>query len=239
MFSNEYSLVINIKILKNQHLYYMKKVLLLLLCTVMLHCYAQNSDFAENAITVKETIIYNDSTSGLSIILNNNMDATGFQFDLYLPKGFSFCYINTEKKGYSNVDIENHLSYNGHIINSMIQKDGALRVICFSLANKTFSVGESEAMVIPIKISSSIDSGEYPVVLKSIELSNAYGRNSQKIDSVSSKIYISRNVTEVQNIEFDHNKIDNQFIFTLSGQKTAKLKSGQIGIVGNKKVLIK
>ena len=110
----------------------------------------------------------------LSVRMKNTIEAQGYQFDLYLPEGVT---VATDEDGFVLAELstarttERKTDY----FNSSVQADGSLRVLCGSSKGYTFSGNDGEVAVITINLSSEMEEGEYPVILKNVRISD---RNS-------------------------------------------------------------
>ena len=94
----------------------------------------------------------------LSVKMNNVVEITCFQFDLYLPDGVT---IVTED-GEELIDLnQERTTYKKHTLSYMKQSDGAMRIVCNSGTNKVFSGNSGEVVTIVVKVSESIADGEH------------------------------------------------------------------------------
>ena len=107
----------------------------------------------------------------LSVRMKNTIEAQGYQFDIYLPEGVT---VATDEDGFVLAELstarttERKTDY----FNSSVQADGSLRVLCGSSKGYTFSGNDGEVAVITINLSSDMEEGEYPIVLKNIRISD-------------------------------------------------------------------
>ena len=97
----------------------------------------------------------------MPIRLHSEVDATGLQFDLYLPKGILFTSVN---KG--------TISKASHVVTSS-DKGGYTRVVLYSSKNEVFSAKEGVVLDISVDIDTALVSKDYDVLLKNIMVSDA------------------------------------------------------------------
>ena len=107
----------------------------------------------------------------LSIKMKNTIEAQGYQFDLYLPEGAT---IATDEDGFALAELstarttERKTDY----FNSSTQDDGSLRVLCGSSKGYTFTGTDGEVAVITINLSSDMEEGGHPIILKNVRISD-------------------------------------------------------------------
>lgn len=107
----------------------------------------------------------------VSVQMKNKTEFRGFQFDLYLPEGVSFALdddgfpiaeLSTERTTFKKTDY----------FNSVVQKDGALRILCNSTSGYSFSGNEGEVATITLNVSESLPEGTYQLKLANIKMSD-------------------------------------------------------------------
>ncbi len=109
------------------------------------------------------------TTAQLSLHMKNKARIRGFQFDLYLPNGITAAKNN---KGRIQASLnKNRLeSDDEHTLTVGEQADGAIRFLCGSQYDETFTGSDGEVMTLTVNIASGLASGDYPVTLKNIKL---------------------------------------------------------------------
>lgn len=129
----------------------------------------------ENVLFVKGGKGVAGLTTTLSLMLNNTIEAVGFQCDFYAPEktcvpkdedGFYMMDLSTERTTYSKTNL----------FETGLQADGAIRILCSSSKNYAFSGTTGEVATITLSLDKDIAPGEYPLVLKNIVISNPEGR---------------------------------------------------------------
>ena len=107
----------------------------------------------------------------LSIKMKNTIEVQGYQFDLYLPEGVSFA---TDEDGFvlAELSSERTTPKKMNSFDTAIQADGALRVLCGSSKGYTFDGTDGEVAIITLNIDENMEEGEYPLILKTVKLSD-------------------------------------------------------------------
>lgn len=107
----------------------------------------------------------------LSIKMKNTVEVQGYQFDLYLPESVT---IATDEDGFPMAELstERTTERKTDYFNCSMQSDGSLRVLCGSSKGYTFSGSDGEVAIITLTISSNIEEGEHPIIMKNIRLSD-------------------------------------------------------------------
>lgn len=160
--------------------------------------------FNSNKIIVEEdtdlasydNIVYIDKAEAivgqqvtLSLKMNNTIAPTGFQCDVYLPSG-----VEAAKDGdgfyLASLSTERTTTQKTNYFDSALQLDGALRVMCSSTKNYTFSGNDGEVATITVNIADTIEDGTYPLILKNIVISDANSK-TYKVDYVKTTLTIT------------------------------------------------
>ena len=110
----------------------------------------------------------------LSVKMKNIVQVQGYQFDLYLPEGVT---IATDEDGFSLIELstERTTARKTDYFNSTVQADGSIRVLCGSSKGYTFEGNDGEVATITLNISEDMEEGDYPIILKEVNLTD---RNS-------------------------------------------------------------
>ena len=125
----------------------------------------------------------------LSLKLNNTMEITGVQCDIYLPEGMTFA---KDEDGYymAELSTERTTASKTNIFDAVLQSDGALRILASSTKSAAFSGNSGEVATIVINVSEDMADGDYPIVIKSIELSDKSG-NNYSVSRVKSTVTVA------------------------------------------------
>lgn len=125
----------------------------------------------------------------LSLKMNNTKEITGVQCDIYLPEGMTFA---KDEDGYylAELSTERTTATKTNIFDAVLQSDGALRILASSTKSAAFSGNSGEVATIVINVSEDMADGDYPIVIKSIELSDKSG-NNYSVSRVKSTVTVA------------------------------------------------
>lgn len=146
-------------------------------------------------ISKLDNVVYFNRSDGrtcsqikLALQMKNVIAPTGFQCDIYLPEGMTFAKNTNDK--YAELSTERTTATNTDYFDSVIQPDGALRILTNSTGNYTFTGNDGEVAKVFVNISEDMTDGAYPIYIRNIVLSDI---NSQtyKVNEVKSTIEIS------------------------------------------------
>lgn len=107
----------------------------------------------------------------LSLMMNNKVMVTGYQCDVYLPAGVTFA---KGEDGFEKIELSTKrtTSKDTDYFSYRKQESGAMRILCSSTTNKTFSGNEGEVATMVVHLDKDLTPGEYPVILRNIVLSD-------------------------------------------------------------------
>ncbi|MBR5633663.1 MAG: leucine-rich repeat domain-containing protein, partial [Prevotella sp.] len=133
----------------------------------------EDSDISQidNTIYIERAEAATGSQLRLSIKMKNTIEVQGYQFDLYLPEGVSFA---TDEDGFvlAELSSERTTPKKMNSFDTAIQADGVLRVLCGSSKGYTFDGTDGEVAIITLNIDENMEEGEYPLILKTVKLSD-------------------------------------------------------------------
>ena len=115
------------------------------------------------------------NTFDMSVKMKNDIEVTGFQFDLELPTGIS---VVQDADGFCDVTLSTArtTAAKTNTFDGSLMSDGSLRVLAASTKNYAFSGNDGEVCVIKLNVAEDLPEGDYTVVMKNIELTNALGQ---------------------------------------------------------------
>ena len=125
----------------------------------------------------------------LSLKMNNEIAPTGFQCDVYLPEGVTVAK-DADNFNLISLSTKRTTAQKTNYFDSAEQPDGAIRIMCSSTKNYTFSGNDGEVATITLNVSDEMEEGEYPLILKNIVISDANSK-SYTVDYVKSTLTIS------------------------------------------------
>ena len=170
----------------------------------------------------------------LSFHMKNTAAIRGFQFDLYLPEGITV--VKNAKGRIQGALANDRLPEDDeHTLTIQEQGDGAIRFLCGSLYDETFTGNEGEIITLQINVAETMKNGDYAIVLQDVKLTETNTENYYYTDTVESTIKVIGGTGIVDVLEGDNAPA---IIYNLSGQRLAKPQHG-INIINGKKVMLK
>ena len=130
------------------------------------------------------------SQINLSIRMKNAVSIRGFQFDLYLPDGVTVVksakgkIVGSLSDGRLPEDDE-------HTLTLSEQSDGAIRFLCGSLYDETFTGNDGEIATLSVKIAENMADGNYAIILKDIKMTETDINNYYQTEQVKSTLTIT------------------------------------------------
>lgn len=127
--------------------------------------------------SIANTIYINNSEAScgkiieLPVKMKNDVSATGFQFDLVLPDGIT---VAKDENGLYEIELstERTTAAKTNTFGSSLMPDGSVRVLAASTHSYTFAGNDGEVCVIKLNIGEEVPEGEYPIIIKNIEISD-------------------------------------------------------------------
>ena len=142
-----------------------------------------------------ENVVFPVSTTGsagsivtVSVEMNNTVEATGFQFDVVLPAGIS---VATDDDGFYLIELSETRTTlkKTDLFDSALQPDGYVRVLCSLKRPYTFDGTSGEICTIKLNIGEGLSGGDYPIIFKNIEISDA-GAVGHLVDQVEATLKV-------------------------------------------------
>ena len=130
-----------------------------------------NTDISDNGnvIYIEPFAVTPGTQTAISISMKNTAEIRGFQFDLYLPEGMTVVKSSRGR-------IQGALSAgrlpeeDEHELTFSEQADGAIRFLCSSLYDETFTGNDGEIATLQVNVAENMADGNYPVVMKHVKL---------------------------------------------------------------------
>ena len=163
--------------------------------------------------------------------MKNTADIRGFQFDLYLPKG-----ISVVKNGKNLLSDSRKPAGDQHTLTLSEQQDGAIRFLCSSMNDETFTGNDGEIATLTVSIAGDMVQGDYPILLKKMKLSESNISNCYETESRMATITINNN--SATGIEQLATGSDNETYYNLQGQRVNTPAKG-VFVKNGKKVMMK
>ena len=164
----------------------------LLLATMALLCSLTGK--ADNGFAIDDFTIAANGEATIEVIMNNDIDFSGIQFDLELPEGVSIKYDDDEDdycvKGTSRL-------LSSHTINTSEQSNGTFRIMVYSTKSKNFKGNSGDALLeIELVASDQVATGDFTPKFRNIVMSQANETQSKPDDcSYNCTVTLSTTVT--------------------------------------------
>lgn len=187
---------------------------------------ASAEDFGGN-LFVEDVTIAPGETAVLSIQLDNNIDVSGFQFQMILPTGIAYQNWSVSEDrlpvGASAKDLLSFQRFN----NRKLTLAGVLNC---GVAD-SFTKAQGEIASVTIVASPNMTLGTYLVELRGIDICDPMG-NDYDVPSTT----FTLTVGEPSGIEMLRNEKGNTQIYDLQGRRQNEVSAGQAGIVNGRAV---
>ena len=189
----------------------------------------------DNHIYVEHFTVAANSQTTVSFKMKNTADIRGFQFDLYLPKGISV--VKNEKNRILGLIANKRMPEgDNHTLTLSEQEDGAIRFLCNSMNDETFTGNDGEVATLTVNITGNMTQGDYPILLKKMKLSETNIDNCYETESRMATFTISNNsATGIKQLATNR---DNETYYNLQGQRVNTPSKG-VFVKNGKKVMIK
>ena len=128
----------------------------------------------DNVIYIEPMEVSCGQTAEVSVKMKNSIAATGFQFNLYLPEGVS---VVKDADDFCDVTLSTARTTTAktNTFDASIVSDGSLMVLAASTKNYAFSGTDGEVARINLDIAENMEEGEYPLIFRNIEITDASG----------------------------------------------------------------
>ena len=144
----------------------------------------------DNVIYLEETEAKTGSQKTLSFKMKNSAAIRGFQFDLYLPEGMTV--VKSSKGRIQGSLTEARLpEEDEHSLTFSEQADGAIRFLCSSQYDETFTGNDGEIATLTVNIADNMPDGDYAVEMKNMKLTETDISKYYETEIVKCKLTIS------------------------------------------------
>lgn len=123
----------------------------------------------DNVIYLESTEAKTGSQKLLSIKMKNTASIRGFQFDLYLPEGVTVAKTS-KGKIVGSLSAGRLPDEDEHSLTFSEQADGAIRFLCSSQYDETFTGTDGEIATLTVNIADNIPDGDYAIKMKNMKL---------------------------------------------------------------------
>ena len=189
--------------------------------------FSVNAEGFGGKLYVEDATIAPGETAVLSIRLDNNIDVSGFQFQMVLPTGIAYQSWNISEECLPVGASANNVITMQRFRDRKLTIAGALN--CG--AGAKFTRAQGELATITIVASPNIPEGTYLVELRGIDVCDPQG-NDYEVPSTT----FTLTVGEPSGIETLHNGSGNAQVYDLQGRHQKEVSAGQAGIVNGRAV---
>jgi len=144
----------------------------------------------DNTLYINNVEGYTGRQLTLSIRMKNEIEAEGFQFDLYVPEGVTFAK-DTNNRILASLSTARTTTEKTNSFSAAIQNDGALRVVAASTNGSAISGNDGEVAKVVVNISNDIAEGDYSLLLRNITISGHQDAGSYDTDLIKSTLTIA------------------------------------------------
>ena len=152
------------------------------------------ADYGDNYIIVQDTSMQITDARGaeveLSLYMKNSAPIRGFQFDMYLPEGFTVMK-NAKGRITASLTPARLADDDEHTLTVQEQPDGAIRFLCSSLYDETFTGTDGEIATVKVRIAEDIAAGDYKILLRNMKLTETNISNYYEADNVESVFIVA------------------------------------------------
>ena len=168
--------------------------------------------------------------------MKNTAAIRGFQFDLYLPEGMTVVKSSKGKiQGTLNAD--RLPDEDEHQLTFSEQPDGAIRFLCSSQYDETFTGNDGELITLKVKVAAGMADGDYPIQMKKMKLTETDISKFYEAELIETMVTIGDGTSGISNVNVNDN--DNRY-YTLDGQLLqGKPTQKGVYIVNGRKVVMK
>ena len=174
-----------------------------------------NTDLSafDNVIYITPFAVKRGEQIDLSIKMKNTAEIRGFQFDLYLPEGMS---VVKSGKGriQGSLNSARLPEDDEHDLTFSEQADGAIRFLCSSQYEETFTGNDGEIAILKVNVASDMAHGAHHVIMKAMKLTENNISNFYTADYIETTVTV-HNTTGIKSVNTNTN--DNRY-YTLDGR---------------------
>jgi hypothetical protein len=123
------------------------------------------------------------------ILMKNTTPIRGFQFDMYLPDGVTV-KINSYNRLDCSLSSDRLPSGSAHTLTVSEQQDGAIRFLCGSQYDETFTGSDGEILTVRLCLDEHLLDGQYPIVLKNVKMTETTINNFYLTETVQTALNV-------------------------------------------------
>ena len=192
--------------------------------------------YPDNYVYISPVSVSAGTEYTLSVNMKNDVDAEGFEFDLYLPEGMSFV-VDADGFPDASLSTARTTSRKTNTFDAVIQPDGALRVLGASSNASVIDGHDGEVALVKIRVDEGLIADTYTMLLKNIAIADvdAVSHYTEELDAIVTVMTgVPTFVDGIGSEDYGNHEFHN-----LSGQRIDKPTQPGIYIQQGKKVVIK
>ena len=170
----------------------MKKLIYLLAMLLPIFATQTKADAvsAANVIYIEPFAVSSGTQTAISIKMKNTAEIRGFQFDLYLPEGMTAA---KNKKGriLCALSAGRLPDEDEHELSFSEQPDGAIRCLCGSQYDETFTGTDGEIATLTINIDADMEEADYLIYLRNMKLTETDINKFYKTDQMETTVTVT------------------------------------------------
>ncbi len=145
----------------------------------------------DNVIYIEPMVEMSGTQANLSLRMKNTAEIRGFQFDLYLPEGVTAAK-SIKGRIQGSLNAERLPEEDQHNLSISEQEDGAIRFLCSSLYDETFTGNDGEIVTLRVNIAEDMADGDYLLQLKNVKLTETDINKDYETKLVNCKLTIKK-----------------------------------------------
>jgi len=143
----------------------------------------------DNIIYIEPTRVFAGDEMTLSIKMKNSATIRGFQFNLYLPTGVT-AVTNAKGKIQASLNAARLDEDDEHTLSATEQNNGSILFLCGSQYEENFIGNDGEVATVTLNVSGNMSSGDYPITLKDIKLTESNISNYYETSNFSANLTV-------------------------------------------------
>jgi hypothetical protein len=195
-----------------------------------------NTDISDidNVLYIEPIETTSDTELQLSLKMKNTAQIRGFQVDMYLPEGVT-AVKNNNGRIVAGLNAARLPDGSAHTLTVSERPDGAIRLLCGSQYDETFTGNDGEIATLTINVANDVEAGNYPLTLAYVKLTETDIKQSYLTGEVASSFMV---LGEPNGITSAINTNETDDYYDLQGRRVTPVKKG-IYIRNGQKVIMK
>jgi len=129
------------------------------------------TNFSPNFVMINNQEVYRNTSNNIAVLLKNNDDVYGLQFDVALPAGFT---LET-----SSISITERTT--DYSLTASLVSGSTYRILLYSPSNSALEQGDQSIISLPINVNENVPYASYALDLSNVIISNIESENIASI----------------------------------------------------------